>query len=341
MICRNLYLNSLESSKQMNTILLTGGCGFIGSFFCEKLAAEHPDATIVVLDAMYNCASVKNLDSLKENKNIKIFKGELQNKDLVSSLFRQFEFDTVAHFAAQTHVDNSYYNPLQFTFDNVVGIHTLLETIREYGKVKRFLHISTDEVYGSTSDHEPNTVESLLEPSNPYAATKAAAEMLLKSYIHSFHLNGFIVRMNNVYGPRQYPEKMVPKFLLSVKGGKSINIQGTGLQRRSMLYIDDAINAIYLLLQKGENKKIYNIPSNDEFTVLEVAEAVKKITESEPEIKFIEDRPFNDKRYWLHDSVLKNLGWEQKVSFEDGLKRTMDWYYSIQPETYWAAFKHL
>ncbi len=320
----------------MSAILITGGCGFIGSFFCERLFKELPDSKLIIVDAMYDCASSFNLSGIQHKENVRVYKGQLQNKDLLTVLFKQYRFESVAHFAAQTHVDTSFHSPLQFTYDNIVGIHTLLEVIREFGSVKKFLHISTDEVYGSTSDLEPNTVDSLLEPSNPYAATKAAAEMLVKSYIHSFHLPAFIIRMNNVYGPRQYSEKMVPKFLLAIQKNLPIEIQGSGQQKRSMLFIEDAIDAIYMIYKKGEVSKIYNIPSADEFTVLDIANKIISSTKSNTPIVFVNDRPFNDKRYWIHDNTLKGLGWTQKTSFEDGIQKTKDWYFSTDISTYWS-----
>jgi UDP-glucose 4,6-dehydratase len=321
----------------MKAALVTGGCGFIGSFFAEHLLKKHPEIQLVILDAMYDCASMKNVEAIQRLPTVKIVKGAIQNKDLLTELFQTYQFDTIAHFAAQTHVDNSFHSPLQFTIDNVLGIHTLLEVTREFGTVTRFLHISTDEVYGSTSEDKPNTVESLLEPSNPYAATKAAAEMLVKSYIQSFQLPAFIVRMNNVYGPRQYPEKMIPKFLLAAKEGHAIEIQGTGQQKRSMLYVEDSAEAIYTVLMNAEVNCIYNIPSKDEFSVLEVSERVLKLTESSSRIQFGKDRPFNDTRYWIHDETLQKFGWSQRTSFEEGLKKTKDWYYSIEPSTYWKT----
>lgn len=320
----------------MSTILVTGGCGFIGSFFCERLLDENPESTIVIIDAMYDCASILNVSEILKKSTVKFYKGQLQNRDLLTLLFQQYKFETVAHFAAQTHVDTSFHSPLQFTYDNVVGIHTLLEVMRIANCVKRFLHISTDEVYGSTSDTVPNTVDSLLEPSNPYAATKAAAEMLVKSYIHSFSLPALIIRMNNVYGPRQFPEKMIPKFLLATQKGKPIQIQGSGLQKRSMLYIEDAVDAIYRIFKEGSILKIYNIPSVDEFTVIEIAEKVMNLIGKKQELLFVEDRPFNDKRYWLQDTQLEALGWKQQTSFEVGLEKTKQWYFSIDTNSYWS-----
>lgn len=315
-------------------LLITGGCGFIGSFVCEELVSQYPDATICILDALYSCASSKNIESIRERVHLCI--GNLQNKELLTELFRTYKFDHVIHMAAQTHVDNSFYTPLQFTLDNVVGTHTLLEVVREAGTVRRFMYVSTDEVYGSTSMTEPNTVNSLLEPSNPYAATKASAEMLVKSYIHSFKLPAFIVRMNNVYGPRQYPEKMVPKFISAILAGEPLSIQGTGTQKRSMLYVKDAANALVCVFRHAKVNQILNIPSLDEFSVLEVGTLISRLMNVEFRVKHVADRPFNDTRYWIHDDQLASMGWSQTHSLEEGLLKTIEWY-KTHDKSYWIT----
>jgi dTDP-glucose 4,6-dehydratase len=256
-------------------------------------------------------------------------RGNLQNKDLLRQLFAQYAFDWVFHLAAQSHVDSSFSTPLQFTYDNVVGTHTLLESVREAGTVTKMMYVSTDEVYGSTSDTEPNTVYSLLEPSNPYAATKAAAEMLVKSYVHSFKLPIHIVRMNNVYGPRQYPEKMIPRFIRAIQKGEPLHIQGTGLQKRSMLYVEDAASSILTFFDSARPNDIINIPSTDEFTVLEVAHRVCAEMGVSPSFVFVQDRPFNDKRYWIHGDGC------QTITFDEGLRKTIAWYSEIDVCTYW------
>jgi dTDP-glucose 4,6-dehydratase len=311
-------------------ILVTGGCGFIGSFVCEAICRRYPDATVVILDALYPCASEKNVESLLKSPLVHLHRGTLQNRDLVALLFEQYRFEWVFHLAAQSHVDTSFSTPLQFTQDNVVGTHTLLEGAREVGCVTRFLYVSTDEVYGSTSDEAPNTVYSLLEPSNPYAATKAAAEMLVKSYIHSFKLPAHIVRMNNVYGPRQYPEKMIPKFIRALRTGEPIQIQGSGLQRRSLLYVEDAAEALLRIFETATPNQIVNIPSVDEFTVLEIATRVSQAMGKELAIVYVQDRPYNDKRYWIHGDG------HQTTSFEEGLRKTIVWYTEHAIETYWS-----
>lgn len=311
-------------------ILVTGGCGFIGSFLCEAICTTYPDATLVILDAVYPCATEKNIASLVDCRRVHVHRGNLQNKDLLRQLFAQYAFDWVFHLAAQSHVDSSFSTPLQFTYDNVVGTHTLLESVREAGTVTKMMYVSTDEVYGSTSDTEPNTVYSLLEPSNPYAATKAAAEMLVKSYVHSFKLPIHIVRMNNVYGPRQYPEKMIPRFIRAVQAGEPLQIQGTGLQRRSMLYVEDAIQAILAFFHTARPNDIINIPSTDEFTVLEVAHRVCAEMGVSPSLVFVQDRPFNDKRYWMHGDGC------QTTSFAEGLRKTIAWYSDTDVGGYWS-----
>lgn len=313
-------------------ILITGGCGFIGSFFTEEIRKQFPDSTIVVIDSLYDCASKRNIEGIS---NVIFYKGNIQDKDLLTCLFDKHSFDYVAHLAAQTHVDNSFHSPLQFTYDNVIGTHTLLEVIRESNCVKRILYVSTDEVYGSTSDLKPNTVDSLLEPSNPYAATKAAAEMLVKSYIHSFGLNAFIVRMNNVYGPRQYPEKMVPKFIRRTIEGNPLQIQGNGEQKRSMLYVEDAAKALVCVLENAHTSQTVNIPSSDEVTVKEVGNMICKLMNASCILEFVPDRNFNDRRYWIHDTILQTWGWKQTTSFDEGLCKTIEWYKECDFDTYW------
>jgi UDP-glucose 4,6-dehydratase len=313
-------------------ILVTGGCGFIGSFVCEALVAQFPDATIWVLDALYVCASTRNLDAIRDK--IHLCVGALQDRPLVRELIQTHRFDHVIHMAAQTHVDTSFQTALQFTVDNVLGTHTLLEAIREVGSVKRFMYVSTDEVYGSTSQTEPNTVDSLLDPSNPYAATKAAAEMLVTSYRHSFGLPAFIVRMNNVYGPRQYPEKMVPRFIQACLANEPLQIQGTGQQKRSLLYVEDAAAALVCVFRHAPIGQRINIPSVEEFSVLEVGTRVCAAMEVPVQYIHVPDRPFNDTRYWMYDEQLGRMGWRQTVPFEEGLRRTIAWYRS-HGRLYW------
>lgn len=312
-------------------LLVTGCCGFIGSNFVNYYLKENPDVTIVNLDAMYYCASESNIHAdIQKSERYHLIKGNLCSYDLVANILSIYQIDTVIHFAAQSHVQNSFDDSLQYTADNVVGTHTLLEACRKYGKINRFIHISTDEVYGEsmlTENEEKKHEGSVLCPTNPYAATKAAAELIAKSYYHSFKMPIIITRGNNVYGPNQYPEKLVPRFIQQLLEGKSVTIQGDGSNVRALLHVNDVCSALKLVLEKGEIGEIYNIGSDDhqEFSVLEVAKIlIEKIhgtndDEYKKWISYIEDRPFNDKRYYISNQKVKDLGWEIKTEFDVGI----------------------
>ena len=234
------------------------------------------------------------------------------------------------HFAAQSHVQNSFEDSLQYTSDNILGTHTLLEVCRKYGKIIKFIHVSTDEVYGESmllSDEQQKTEESILCPTNPYAATKAGAELIAQSYYHSFKMPIIITRGNNVYGQNQYPEKLIPKFIKLLKENSSVTIQGDGSNVRAFLHVDDVVNAFELVLEKGNIGEIYNIGSdeNQEYTVLDIAKIlinkIKNTTDYDKYITYIKDRPFNDKRYYISNKKIKNLGWTINVDFNDGINK--------------------
>ena len=317
-------------------LLVTGCCGFIGSNFVNYYFKENADVKIVNLDAMYYCASENNIDDdVKKSERYQLIKGNLCSYDLISTILDIYQIDTVIHFAAQSHVQNSFDNALQYTHDNVVGTHTLLEACRKYGKIQKFIHISTDEVYGESmiSENEEKKHEgSVLCPTNPYAATKAAAELIAKSYYHSFKMPIIITRGNNVYGPNQYPEKLIPRFIQQLVSGEQVTIQGDGSNVRAFLHVNDVCSALKLILEKGEIGEIYNIGSDDhqEYSVLEVAYSlINKIIKPEPLeyekwIKYIEDRPFNDKRYYISNQKVKDLGWDIKIDFDKGLDNLIE-----------------
>ena len=317
-------------------LLVTGCCGFIGSNFVNYYFKENVDVKIVNLDAMYYCASENNIDDdVKKSERYQLIKGNLCSYDLISTILDIYQIDTVIHFAAQSHVQNSFDNALQYTHDNVVGTHTLLEACRKYGKIQKFIHISTDEVYGESmiSENEEKKHEgSVLCPTNPYAATKAAAELIAKSYYHSFKMPIIITRGNNVYGPNQYPEKLIPRFIQQLVSGEQVTIQGDGSNVRAFLHVNDVCSALKLILEKGEIGEIYNIGSDDhqEYSVLEVAYSlINKIIKPEPLeyekwIKYIEDRPFNDKRYYISNQKVKDLGWDINIDFDKGLDNLIE-----------------
>jgi dTDP-glucose 4,6-dehydratase len=278
---------------------------------------------------MYYCAAETNIDEDIRNSNrYHLIKGNLCSFDLIANILNIYQIDTVIHFAAQSHVQNSFDDALQYTRDNVVGTHTLLEACRKYGKIVRFIHISTDEVYGESmiSENEEKKHEgSVLCPTNPYAATKAAAELIAKSYYHSFKMPIIITRGNNVYGPNQYPEKLVPRFIQQLLEGNQVTIQGDGSNVRALLHVNDVCSALQLVLEKGRIGEIYNIGSDDdqEFTVSQVAEIlIEKIMNTQDYnkwITYIEDRPFNDKRYYISNQKVKDLGWVIRTDFDSGI----------------------
>ena len=317
----------------MKHILVTGGCGFIGSNFINYYFHTNPNVTIVNIDAMYYCASEMNIrEEIRRSERYHLVKGNLCSFDLLAHILTNYHIDTIIHFAAQSHVQNSFEDSLQYTNDNVVGTHTLLESVRRYGKIERFIHISTDEVYGESmliSDEAKKNETSVLCPTNPYAATKAAAELIAKSYYFSFKLPIIITRGNNVYGPNQYPEKLIPRFIALLRENRPVTIQGDGSNVRAFLHVLDVCRALECIIEKGQSGEIYNIGSDDhyEYSVLEIAQKliqkIKQTNDFDPWITYVEDRPFNDKRYYISNEKLVKLGWKAKISLFDGLKDTI------------------
>jgi dTDP-glucose 4,6-dehydratase len=313
-------------------ILITGGCGFIGSNFINSIFDIPTINKLVNLDALYYCANETYIDENIRNHHKYIFiKGNTGNKDLINTILETHQITHVINFAAQSHVCNSFSNPIQYTHDNILGTHNLLDCCYHYhirdNKIQKFIHISTDEVYGEsciTDDFEQKKTESsILCPTNPYAATKAGAELIVQSYYHSFGFPIIITRSNNIYGKNQYHEKLIPKFIKLLKENKRLTIHGEGKTIRSFLHVDDLCNAFKLILNNGTIGEIYNIGSEDEYSVLDVSKIlIKKIKNSEcieEFITFVEDRPFNDTRYWISDDKIKSLGWTIKKKFNEEL----------------------
>mmetsp|Transcript_14435 Transcript_14435/g.22256 ORF Transcript_14435/g.22256 Transcript_14435/m.22256 type:complete len:378 (-) Transcript_14435:94-1227(-) len=313
-------------------IFLTGGAGFIASHVAILLCKKYPQYNIVVYDKLDYCSCLKNLDELKDLPNFKFVKGDICSPDLVSYVFKENNIDTVMHFAAQTHVDNSFGNSFAFTESNIYGTHVLLESAKCCPTLKRFIHVSTDEVYGEGEDFEtdPMKEDHVLEPTNPYAATKAGAEFLVKSYYRSFKLPVLITRGNNVYGPHQFPEKLIPKFTNQLMKDMPLTIHGDGSNTRNFLFVKDVANAFDVILHKGSPGHVYNIGGDNEVANITVAKTLLKFFgregEEEKWIKFVPDRKFNDLRYTINSSKLHKLGWTEKTSWEEGLKETVEWY---------------
>jgi dTDP-glucose 4,6-dehydratase len=308
-----------------NNILVTGGCGFIGSNFINYYKKKYNNIKIYNLDKIDYCSNKLDID------HDELFIGNLNNKEFITHILNLYNIDTIIHFAAQTHVDNSFGNSISFTKDNILGTHNLLECCREYNKIKRFIHMSTDEVYGEVDINNEGCIEkSILNPTNPYAATKAGTELIIKSYYYSFQFPIIIMRCNNVYGPRQYPEKLIPKFINSLLNNKKCTIHGEGNSRRNFIYIDDVSSAIDIIIKLGIINNIYNIGTKNEYSVLEIANKLINILKPNEDInnwiEYIDDRLFNDFRYAINNEKIINLGWKEENNFDELLLKTIEYY---------------
>lgn len=314
----------------MKILFITGGAGFIGSNFINKLFEKTHEYRVINFDALYYCANQNNVSKdIRESPNYQFINGNLQSYDVLKYIFESNPITHIIHFAAQSHVQTSFTDAIQYTKDNVLGTHNLLEISRLYcPTLERFIHCSTDEVYGEsmlTIDEQHKTEQSVLCPTNPYAASKAAAEMLVQSYNHSFNMPIIITRGNNVYGPNQYPEKVIPRFIQQLKNGEKVTIQGDGSCVRAFLHTFDTANAFITVLEKGKIGEIYNIGCDEgmEYSILDIAkmliQKIKGTEDYENWIEYIEDRPFNDKRYYISNQKLKDLGWDIKMLLDRGL----------------------
>ncbi|MEM4291510.1 MAG: dTDP-glucose 4,6-dehydratase [Archaeoglobaceae archaeon] len=309
-------------------ILVTGGMGFIGSNFVRYMLQKYDDLEILNLDALKYGSNPDNLRDLKDRYSF--IKGDIVDFELVSELVAKS--DVIVNFAAETHVDRSISNPEAFVHSNFIGVFTILEAIRKKNKEAKFIQISTDEVYGDIMSGSFKE-DDRLKPSSPYSATKAAADLLVLSYIRTYGIDARITRCTNNYGPYQFPEKLIPKTIIRAFLGLKIPLYGTGKNVRDWIFVEDHCRAIDLVLQKGD-PGIYNISSGEEKTNLEVVETILKIMgKDENLIEFVEDRPGHDLRYSLDSSKIRELGWRPKVSFEEGIRRTVEWY--LQNKLWW------
>lgn len=304
-------------------ILVTGGAGFIGSNFIRYMMNKYPPYKIVNLDKLTYCGNLNNLLDVEKNPNYRFIKGDVCNKSDVKEAIK--DCDTIVHFAAETHVDKSIVDPDTFIKTDVFGTYTLLQEALEH-KIKKFVHISTDEVYGSVEKGSSKENDEL-KPRNPYAASKASAELLAYSFFATYGLPVVITRSSNNYGPYQYPEKIVPLFTINALQDKKLPLYGDGLNKRDWLYVMDNCKAIDLILHKGKNGEIYNIGGNNEKTNLEVTKIIlSTLNKSDSLIEYVKDRPGHDKRYFLSNAKINKLGWKPEANFEQTMKETILWY---------------
>lgn len=322
------------SQEYERVILLTGAAGFIGSNVTLYLVRKYPNYHIIGYDALTYAGFKENLKEIWNESNFTFIKGNILSSDLVNHVLQEHKVDTIIHFAAFSHVCNSFGNSIEFTKNNILGTHTLLECAKQFKKQLRlFISVGTDECYGGESDKPCTEEGTVLRPTNPYASTKCGAEHLSRAYYLSFDLPIIITRGNNVVGPRQHPEKLVPKFITLMQRGEPCPIHGTGESRRSFLYVEDAAEAFDTIMHKGVIGQTYNIGCEWEYTVNETFERLANLLGLSDEDKLksrknVRDRHFNDFRYMIDCSKMKQLGWEAKTNFDTALRKTIDWYQS-------------
>lgn len=317
----------MSLAPTMKHVLVTGGYGFIGSNFIHLLYKTYPDIQVINVDKLSYCSRREHLTGL----NVVSYENDINDMDIMLNILKEHCIDMVVHFAAESHVDKSFDNSIQFTQANVSGTHNLLEACKRYGRLSRFIHISTDEVYGETMGNVPFTETYPLNPTNPYAATKMSAEFIVQSYFHCFELPILIVRANNNFGVHQYPEKIIPKFITSLLNNKKCTIHGRGNTKRSMIYVEDMCRAVLKIIEKGEISQIYNIGTTDEMTVMDIAHKLIYLIKGnhvnpKDYYEFVEDRHYNDYKYFIDFSKVERLGWKQTTTFDQGLQKTIDYY---------------
>ncbi len=330
------------------TLLVTGGCGFIGANFVRLVNRQFADWRVVNLDKLTYAGNLKNLQGIEEGTNYRFLKGDICDGEMVERIFREEGIDTVVHFAAESHVDRSITGPRSFIQTNIVGTFTLLEAARknwlngDRQKECCFLHVSTDEVYGSLGETGYFTEETPFDPRSPYSASKASSDHLVNAYFHTYGLPVKITNCSNNYGPYQFPEKLIPLVFNNSMKGKSLPVYGDGKNVRDWLYVQDHCEAIIEVVRRGRAGHCYNIGGNNEKQNLEVVTLICDILDrklglpvtGKPRrslITFVKDRLGHDRRYAIDASRIKDeLGWEPKMSFEEGMEKTVDWYLANQ-----------
>ena len=306
-------------------LLVTGGAGFIGSCFVRHILKKHPDYKIINLDALTYCGNIENLKDIESNPNYTFVHGNICDRKLVRELIPQV--DCVVNFAAESHVDNSIKTPEIFIETNVQGTLNLLQACKELG-IEQFLQVSTDEVYGTLGKDGYFYETTPLAPNSPYSASKASADLLVRAYHETFGLPVLNTRCSNNYGPYQYPEKLIPFFISKLLKGEKVPVYGDGLNVRDWLYVYDHCEAIDVVLHKGKIGEVYNIGGHNEKTNLEITHLIlDAMGKDESSIEYVQDRLGHDRRYAIsNDKVTAELGWKPSITFEEGIKLTIDWY---------------
>ena len=313
----------------MKNILVTGAAGFIGANFVEYFVNKHPDYKVVVVDKLTYAGNMANLDKVKDK--ISFEKADICDFEKMKEIFDKYDINGVIHFAAESHVDNSIKNPFVFTHTNVIGTHTLLETAKQKwgeGSENKFVHISTDEVYGALGEDGYFTEKSPIQPSSPYSASKASSDLIAFAYHTTYKMNVNVTNCSNNYGPYQHNEKLIPHMIKLAMNNEKLPVYGTGKNIRDWLYVEDHCKAIDMVFHKGVAGERYNIGGHNEKRNIDIVKLIlKRLGKSEDLIQYVEDRKGHDYRYAIDPSKIKaELGWEPETKFEDGIKKTIQWY---------------
>ncbi len=318
----------------MKSILVTGGAGFIGSNFIRYVLETHPDVRIVNYDALTYAGNLENLADIAYDPRYVFVKADICDSAAVTDALAKFDIDTIVHFAAESHVDRSILGAAVFVQTNVMGTQVLLDAAKSAG-IEKFVHVSTDEVYGSLGPTGKFTEQSPLHPNSPYSASKAGSDLLALAYHHTFGVPVVVTRCSNNYGPYQFPEKLIPLMIANALDGKSLPVYGDGLNIRDWLYVKDHCSAIEAVICRGEIGQVYNIGGNNEWKNIDIVRLVLQLL-NKPEslIAFVRDRPGHDRRYAIDASkITEDLGWRPARTFEQGIRETVKWY--IANERWW------
>ncbi len=315
--------------KMKNNILVTGAAGFIGANFAEHFVNKHPDYNIIVLDKLTYAGNLDNLKKVMDK--ITFVQGDICDFEFVTEIFKKYDINGVIHFAAESHVDNSIKTPFVFTQTNVLGTHTLLEVAKQIwgeGSSNKFVHISTDEVYGTLGEEGYFTEKSPIQPNSPYSASKASSDLIALAYHETYKMNVTVTNCSNNYGPYQHNEKLIPHMIKLALKDEKLPVYGTGRNIRDWLYVEDHCEAIDLVFHNGKAGERYNIGGHNEKRNIEIVKLIlKRLDKPETLIEFVEDRKGHDYRYAIDPTKIKNeLGWYPKTKFEDGIVKTIDWY---------------
>ena len=312
------------------TIIVTGGAGFIGSNFIYYQLEHHPDDRIVCIDALTYAGNIKTLSSAMKNGNFRFVKADIADREAIYQLFEEERPDIIVNFAAESHVDRSVLDPEVFLRTNIMGTQVLMDACRKYG-IKRFLQVSTDEVYGDLPLDRPDlffTEETSLHTSSPYSASKASADLIVLAYARTFKLPVSITRCSNNYGPYHFPEKLIPLMISRALADESLPVYGSGENIRDWLYVEDHCSAIDLVMRQGREGEVYNVGGHNERTNLDVVKTIlRELDKPESLITYVTDRPGHDRRYAIDpQKIHSELGWLPQTMFDDGIRMTIRWY---------------